>query len=72
LYIGNIFIAKTFSTATDYVLTLATLGDATQIGSFLFYAMPPKVAKVSALFVAVAGVIMIKFANENTALKECL
>jgi hypothetical protein len=29
------------------VLALATLGDATQIALFLFFVMPPKVAKAS-------------------------
>jgi hypothetical protein len=29
------------------VLALATLGGTTQIGSFLFYVAPPKVAKAS-------------------------
>jgi hypothetical protein len=37
------------ATATGYVLALATLGDATQIESLLFYAMPPKVAKATTL-----------------------
>ncbi len=53
---------------TDYVLALATLGDATQMGSFLFYAVPPKVVKESALSVAAAGIIVLNFANENILL----
>jgi hypothetical protein len=35
-YIGKAFFAKTSTTGTEYALTLATLGFATQIGSFLF------------------------------------
>ncbi len=60
-------MVKTSATVTDYVLALATLGDATQIGSFLFYVAWPLVAKVSTLSVAVAGIIALNFANENMA-----
>ncbi len=56
------------ATVTDYVLALATLGDATQIGSSLFYAEPPKAVKASALSVAATGIIVLNFANENTPL----
>jgi hypothetical protein len=55
-------------TATDYILALGTLGDVTQIGSFMFYAALSKVAKPSTLSVAVAGIIMLNFTNENTTL----
>ncbi len=68
MYIGNV-LSKRSVTATDTVLALATLDDATEIGSFLFYASPPKVAKASILSVAIAGIIVLNFANENTALK---
>jgi hypothetical protein len=48
------------------VLALATLGDTTQIGLFLFFVAPPKVAKastsVSLLYVIVAGIIALTFA----------
>jgi hypothetical protein len=60
------FLAKTSATAIDNVRALATLGEVTQIGSFLFYAAPPKVAKASTLSIAVAGIIALNFANENT------
>jgi hypothetical protein len=53
------------------VLALATLGDATHIGLFLFFVAPPKVAKestsVSLSRVIVAGIIALTFANVNTA-----
>jgi hypothetical protein len=58
---------KTLMTATDYLIALATLGDATQIGPFLFYAAPPKVAKVSILSITITVVIALNFANGNTA-----
>jgi hypothetical protein len=63
-------LAKTSATATDYALSLATLGDATQIGSFLFYAVPPKVAKAIILschwrwFICV---VLLKAAKVGTA-----
>ncbi len=54
IYIGNVFKAITKVTMTcdsHYIcailLALATLGGATQIGSFLFSVAPPKVAKAS-------------------------
>ncbi len=53
------------------VLALTTLGRTTQIGSFLFFVAPLKVAKASsyvAVAVSVAGVITLNFANGNTAL----
>jgi len=56
-------------TATDHVLASATSGDATEIGSFLFRAVPPKVAKASTLSAAVAGIIVLNFASEKTALE---
>ncbi len=62
-------MAKRLVTATGGVLALATLGDATEIGSFLFYAVPSKVAKASILSVAVTGIIVLNFANENKSLK---
>jgi hypothetical protein len=68
VYIGNV-LSKRSVTATDTVLALATLADATEIESFLFYAANPKVAKASTLSVAVADVIVLNFANENKALK---
>jgi hypothetical protein len=61
-------LAKKLATAIDNVLALATLGEATQMGSFLFYAAPPKVAKAGTLSIAVAGIIALNFANENTTL----
>jgi hypothetical protein len=54
-------------TATDYLLALATLGDATQIGLFLLYVARPKVAKASKLSVSINGVIALNFAYGNTA-----
>ncbi len=54
-------------TAIDYLIALATLGDATQIGSFLFYAAPPKVAKASTLSVTITVIIALNFANGNMA-----
>jgi hypothetical protein len=54
------------------VLALATLGDATQIGLFLFFVALPKVAKASTSVllwgVTVAGIITPTFANVNMAL----
>jgi asparagine N-glycosylation enzyme membrane subunit Stt3 len=59
------FMVISLATATrdsHYLLALATLGNATEIGSFLLYVMQPKVAKastsVSLLPVIVAGIIM--------------
>jgi hypothetical protein len=62
------FLAKKLATVMDNVLALATLGEATQIGSFPFNAPPPKVAKISTLSIAVAGIIALNFVNENTTL----
>jgi len=42
-----------------YLLALATLGNVTQIGLFLFMLLCPKVAK--------ASIITLSFANENPA-----
>jgi len=56
-------------TATVYVLASASSGDATEIGSFLLCAVPPKVAKASTLSAAVAGIIVLNFASEKTALE---
>jgi len=56
------------ATAIDYLLALDTMGDATHIGSFLFYAVLPMVAKASTMPVAVASIIVLNFANENAAL----
>ncbi len=50
-----------------YLLALATLGNVTQIGLFLFMLLCPKVAKASTICVAVAGIITLSFANENPA-----
>jgi hypothetical protein len=44
------------------VLALATLGSATQIGSFLFYVMSPKVAKANTV-VTVAWLKHVTVAN---------
>ncbi len=63
----RLFLAKTSATATEFLLALATLGDATQIGSFLFYVVPPKVAKASKEGVISQAVITLNFANGNTA-----
>jgi hypothetical protein len=52
------------------LLALATLGDMTLIGAFLFFVVPLKVAKASsyeAVAVDVAGVIALNFANVNIA-----
>jgi hypothetical protein len=61
------FLVKASATATDYLLALATLSDATQIGPFLFYAAPPKVAKASTLSVTITVIIALNFANGNMA-----
>ncbi len=66
------FLVKMIVTATNYLLALATLGDVTQIGLFLFYAAPPKVAKASTLSVAATVAIALNFANGNTALQNIL
>jgi hypothetical protein len=58
------------------VLALASLsGAATEIGTFLFFVMPIKVAKAGTVMchhchvsVGVTGVITLTFANGNTAL----
>ncbi len=54
IYIGNVFkaIMKVTMTCNSHyicaiLLALATLGGSTQIGSFLFFVAPPKVAKAS-------------------------
>jgi hypothetical protein len=48
VHIGNIFLAKTPETATDYLLSLATLGDTTQHKKDpISSAAPPKVSKVT-------------------------
>ncbi len=52
------------------VLALATLGDLTQIGLFLFFVVPPKVAKASTS-ASVTGVIKLAFANVNIAYLRC-
>ncbi len=55
------------------VLALATLGGATEIGSFPFLVVPPKVAKASTVMClvygvhSIAGVMMLTFANGNKA-----
>ena len=59
--------AKRLVTATDRVPALATLGDATEMESFQFYAAPPKVAKASTLSISVTGSIVLNYANENIA-----
>jgi hypothetical protein len=58
------FMAILLATATrdsHYLLALATLGEATEIGSFLFYVVLPRVAKASTSVslspVIVAGLI---------------
>ncbi len=52
-------------------LALTTLGNMTQIGSFLFFVALPKVAKastsVSLSHVIVTGIIALTFANVNIA-----
>jgi hypothetical protein len=54
MHIGNVFKVIMPATGTcgsryvyAIVLALATLGSVTRIGSFLFFVMPPKVAKAS-------------------------
>jgi hypothetical protein len=58
------------------VLALATLGGATEIGSFLFMLRLPRCpievssdCRVSLLLVAVASIIALTFANGNMALR---
>ncbi len=48
VHICNIFLAKMLATATDYLLALATLGDATKNRNDPISSVPlPKVAKVA-------------------------
>ncbi len=78
MYIGDDFLTKMSVTATDILLALATLGNATQIGLFLFVvSQHPRwlVAKASCLLsmaVTVADVIAVNFANGDMALKFSL
>jgi hypothetical protein len=68
-------LAKQSATATCdshiIILALATLGDSTQIGSFLFMSCRPrwprKVRKVC-IVCAISGIITLNFPNVNTAL----
>ncbi len=58
VYNGKICMRKCLRyriTILPSLLALATLGGATQIGLFLFLVASPKVAKASAVHVAVAG-----------------
>ncbi len=42
MYIGDGFLSKTLATAIDILLALATLGDMTQIGTFLSLSLRPR------------------------------
>jgi hypothetical protein len=53
-----------------YLLAFSSLGEVTQIGSFLFYAVPSKVAKASKLSVAGAGTLTLNF--EFSTLDGCM
>ncbi len=67
---SNVFKAKCQQkqhAAVTIVLELATLGSTTEIGSFLLFVMPSKVAKASTVMCCFAGVNALKFANGNTA-----
>ncbi len=60
--------------AVTTVLALATLGNMTQLGLFLFFAAPPKVAKANTsvsltdLYIGLWSHCVPTFANVNTAL----
>jgi len=45
VYIGNVILAKMWVTATEFVLALATLGDATRKRNNPISVVQPKVAK---------------------------
>ncbi len=59
--IGDVILAKMLTTATEYVLALATLGDATKN---IFCAAHEQWLLS---LVAVVGIIALDFANVNTA-----
>ncbi len=67
IYIGNVISAKTSATATEYVLTLATLGDAIKNRNNPIFCHTAQEQWLLSL-VAVAGIIALDFANVNTAL----
>ncbi len=64
------FLAKMPVTVTEYVLALATLGDATKIETILSYVMPPKVAKASTVLCCCRWHYCAYFDNGNTALQS--
>jgi hypothetical protein len=59
-------LAKTLATATVYVLALATLGDMTKNRNNPIFCCAAQEQWLLSL-VAVAGVIVLDFANVNTA-----
>jgi hypothetical protein len=58
------------ATATEYVIALATLGDATKIETILSYVVPPKVAKASTVLCCCRWHYRAYFANGNMALQS--
>ncbi len=67
IYIGKCY-AIMLATATLIVLALATLGDATQIGLFLFMSLCQGKYKCVAVAGIIADIITLTFTNGNTAL----
>jgi hypothetical protein len=57
---------KTLMTVTEYVLALATLGDATKIETILSYVVSPKVAKASTILCRWRWDYRPYFTNGNT------
>jgi hypothetical protein len=66
VYIVNVILAKTSTTATEYVLALATLGDTTNNRNNLIFCCAAQEQCLLSL-VAVAGIIVLDFANVNMA-----
>ncbi len=64
--IGDVILAKMLMTATEYVLALATLGDATKNRNNPIFCCAAH-EQWSLSLVAVAGIIALDFANVNTA-----
>jgi len=61
VHFGDIFWEKTLATVTNFLLALTSLGDATQIGSFVF----PRQGKITR---DIAGSIAINFAATQSPL----
>jgi hypothetical protein len=55
VYIGNVILAKMWATATEYVLALATLGDATRNRNNPISVAQPKVAKARTMVSVACG-----------------